>query len=639
MSSRPSPRPLSSLPHAPASEQPRRRTLASAGHTWTSASAAGHGDGRPRRRAATGLLALTALLVGACTGQLPTAPEPQAGLPVSVQAQRDIDRFLTPPQPGASSADVVRGFLRANIGFADDEDVARAFLTESLASGWVPTSGVLVYSGTPTVTSTEDPDQVEVSVDTVGRIDEHGRLTELPSGTRATQTFGLSLVDGERRISTFPEGFGVWLTREDLETSFRATSLYYLSTTGQRFVPEVRWLPRGEGLPTAITRGLLAPVPDYLDGAVRTGAGDEVRLAAASVPVDPTTQVATVSLQGGTLLEDQALSDALQSQIARSLLELSGVSGVDVQVAGQSLPFSGAEQPITSATTLPYSSADRDITVALLRVDQRFIPVDPTLYNLRNLPDEATQALRLPTLGLSWSGVAVTADLADFAAVSRDRRSVWRWQAGESTSMSGIGDELTTPAVDPQGAFWLGGVNRSTSGPRLWVLDRRDLQAVAAPLDVAWLQQNDRVRQVSVSPDGTRVAMVLGDATRERQRAVVAGVLRDRDGRPTGLSQPLPIATSLTDLRSARWASPRDIYLVGQREEDQRPRAYTLRLGEWLQPLGTSASLQIRELVPLPRIDGSRPVAHSDDGRFHTTEGTQGWYDARNGDELVVPGS
>lgn len=579
-----------------------------------------------------------ALLLSACSGQLPTAPEPRPGLPVSVQAQRDIERFLTPPQAGASPTEVVRGFLGANIGFADDEDVARTFLTETLASGWVPTTSVLIYTGTPQITPTEDGDHVEVSVGTLGRIDELGRLTEEPTGTTVTQTFGLTEVDGEWRISSFPDDFGVWLTRDDLETSFRASAVYYLSGSGQRFVPEVRWLPRGEGLATAITRGVLAPVPDYLDGAVRSGAGADVRLGAASVTVDPATQVATVPLQGTGLGDESGSADALQSQLARSLLELSGVSGVDVQVAGQSLTLSGEEPPLTSATQLPYTDAERDVGVALLRVNDRFIPIDPTVSTLPNLPEDAASALQLPTLELSWTGVAVTADLQDFAAVSRDRTELWRWQAGVATTNAGIGDALTPPAVDPEGAFWVGGVNRSTGGPRLWVLDR-DLNSVAVPIDPAWLRPEDRISSVSVSPDGARVAVVLGDANRERQRAVVAGILRDVEGRATGVTEVLPVATALSDVTSARWASPRDLFLVGQREEDPRPRAYTLRLGEWLQPLGTGEGLEVISLVPLPRVDGARPVAHSRDGRFHTTEGRQGWFPARNGDELIVPGS
>lgn len=596
---------------------------------------------RGRRARARRLMVTTTvglLLLSACSGQLPTAPEPRPGLPVQVQAQQDIERFLNPPQPGASAADTVRGFLRANVGFADEDDVARLFLVESLASQWVPTGNVLVYDGTPTVTVSDSGREAQVSVEVVARIDDQGQLTEQPPGS-ATQAFELTRVQGQWRISGFPDGFGVWLTRPDLETSFRPTTLYYLSTHGQHFVPEVRWLARSEGRPTAITRAELASLPEHLDGAVRTGGGEGVRLAAPSVTVDPGTQVATVPLEGPGLVSGSETVVALVSQISHALLEIGGISAVDLQVAGQSLTLGGQDGPITSSAQLPYTDAVRDVNVGLLRVGEQFFPVNPTAYNLRNLPDETARNLTLPRLGLSWAGVVATEDLEDFAAVSTQGTSLWRWQAGESSTNAGIGDELTTPAVDPQGAFLIGGVHRSTGAARIWTLNRADVRMLAEPLDVPWLRERERVRSISISPDGTRAAMVLGDVSRGQQRLVIAGILRNREGEPRGLTRPTATAGSLVDVTSARWASPRELFLVGERQEDSRPRGFTLRLGEFLQPLGTGDGIDFVELVPVPQIDNPRPIARSADGRFHTTEGSQGWYDARNGDELVIPGS
>ncbi|WP_131103976.1 LpqB family beta-propeller domain-containing protein [Ornithinimicrobium sufpigmenti] len=598
----------------------------------------------PRRPRGLGGTAVVALLLSACSGQLPTTPEPRAGLPVQVQAQPEIERLLNPPQPDASAADIVRGFLRANVGFADEDDVARLFLLEGLASEWVPTSNVLVYDGTPVVTVSDDGREAEVSIEVVARIDGQGRLTEQAAAT-VTESFELTRVQGQWRIRAFPEDFGVWLTYPDLVAAFRASTLYHLSTHGQHFVPEVRWLARGEGLPTAVTRAALAPAPEHLAGAVRSGANENVRLAAPSVTVDPETRVATVPLEGSGLIDGSDSAEALVSQISHALLELGGISAVDVQVAGRSLTVGGSEGPVTSTGELPYSDAMRDVDIAMLRIGEQFFPVNPTAYNLRNLPEETARNLELPRLGLSWGGVAATEDLQDFAAVSTDRASLWRWQAGdgdepgESSTNAGIADELTPPAVDPQGAFLVAGVHRSTGAPRLWWLERDDVQSLAEPLDAPWLRDRDRVRSLSISPDGTRVAMVLGDTSRERGRLMVAGILRDQDGEPKGLTQAVPAAGALVDVSSARWASSRELYLVGQRQDDAAPRGFSLPLGDFLQPLGAVDGIDFVEVIPVPRIEGPRPIVHSADGRFYTTEGTQGWFNARNGDELVIPGS
>lgn len=595
----------------------------------------------PHRLRSLALATVLALLLGACAAQLPTTPLPQAGLPVDVQAQPEIERLLNPPQPDASSADIVRGFLRANVGFADEGDVARLFLVDDLASEWTPTTNVLVYDGTPTVTVDETGRRAQVSVEAVGRIDAQGQLTEQPTAT-VTQSFELTRVRGQWRISSFPDDFGVWLTRPDLEAAFRPTSLYYLSTHGQHFVPEVRWLARGEGQPTAITRAVLGPVPGHLAGAVRTGGGENVRLAAPSVTVDPETRLATVPLEGPGLVNGGENAVALLSQVSRALLELGGVSSVDVQVAGQTLGAGANPGPVTGSSQLPYSEALRDVDLALLRIGEQFFPVNPTPYNLPNLSDEVAGNLDLPRLGLSWGRVAVTQDLQDFAAVSTVRTSLWRWQAGESggesSTNAGIGDELTPPVVDPEGAFLVAGVHRSSGGPRVWSLDRDDVQALAEPLEVPWLRDRDRVRSLSVSPDGTRVAMILGDVSRGRQRLVVAGIQRDLDGEARGLTSAVAVAGSLVDVTSARWASPRELYIVGQRQEDVAPRGFSLPLGQFLRPLPTGDGIDFVEVVPVPRTEGPRPVVRGLDGRFYQAEGNQGWSHARNGDELVIPG-
>lgn len=591
-----------------------------------------------RVRVRVAALAAAAVALSACSGQLPTTPEPRPGFPVSVQAPRNVNIFLTPPQPGAEPGDIVRGFLRANRGFADDQDVARRYLTEGLASEWVPTREVLVYESSPEVALTETG-QVAVTVQVAGRIDAEGRLAEQTTGTTTTQTFSLTQVDGEWRISGFPESFGVWLSRSELQQAFRPTTLYYLNPHGSYFVPEVRWLALGEGRPTAVARAQLAPLPDYLQGAVRTAASEDVRLSFPSVPVDPATHVATVALQGSGLVAGTDPTVALQSQLAHALLGLSGVVGVDVQVAGQSLPLGESDGPITTSTELPYGDLVRDVDVLLLRVGETFTPVEPDLYALRNLPAEQAAGLELPRLGLSWTGVAASADLRDFAAVSNDRTVLLRWQEGETHRNAGIGDGLTAPAVDPHGAFWVAGIHRSSSMPWVWVIDRADLRATARPIDVPWLRERDRVRSMSISPDGSRVVMVIGDTTNERRRLVMAGVVRDGEGRATALTEGVPVAASLVDIASARWAAVGDLYLVGRRQEDPRPRAYSLRLGEWLTPIGSADSLSPVDLVAVPDGAGARPVARTADGRFHTPEGSQGWFDARNGDQLVVPGS
>ena len=596
--------------------------------------ARGAGADHAARRPLVALVALALLVLTGCATALPTDPVPQPGLSVAVQPNPEVQHFLQPPQPGASPTEIVDGFLRANVGFADDEDVARTFLTPTLASEWVPTQSVLILEGNRELVA-DSGDTVTVTAPVAGHIDASGVLTERTGET--TQTFSVARVDGEWRIDAFPEGFGLWLSVADLERAFRDTLVYYLDPHLDHFVPEVRWLARGEGLTTAVARTQLAPVPTHLQGAVRTGASPDVHLTVGAVPVDPTSQVATVSLQGQGLGEDRERILDLRAQLGHALLGLSGVSAVELRLGGRNLLLDG-EGAINSGSELGYTDVVRNVERALLRVGEGFALIDPTVYDLRNLPSSTTGDVELPRLGLGWTGVATSEDMDDFAAVSTDRTRLWRWRDGADNVNEGIGDALTEPSYDPHGAIWVAGLNRSEGVPRVWVVEG-EVTAVARPIDVPWLEEEQRVQALRVSPDGTRALVVVGEGSEDaRQRMLVAGIVRDSDGSPTALAPPMTAAPALVEVDSARWATTTEIVATGRRVQDEQTTPFRVPLGGWLDELGDQEAGLI-DVLAVPAGQGYAPVAQTDDGRFHTREGSSGWFGARNGDELIIPGT
>lgn len=586
-----------------------------------------------RRRLAA--LAAAATLLTGCSTALPTDPQPQAGLPVDVQPRQDVQRVLPGPQTDASNVDIVRGFLQTNVGFAEDDDVAREYLTPSLASEWVPTSSVLVLDGNPRISALE-PGAVSVTVGVSGRIDAAGRLTEVPAGTTATETFRLSPVNGQWRISGFPEGFGLWLSRADLDQAFRPSTVVYLDPVLRVFVPDVRWLAGGEGLPTSLARAQLAPVPPYLEGAVVSGGAGDGRLTVAAVPVDPQSQTATVNLEGSGIGEDVGRVEALRAQLSHALLGLGGVRAVDLRLGGRSLDEEGL---VTPSTDLGFQEVQRSVDRALLRVQDRFVVVNPTIYDLRNTSSVEPLATPLPSLGIAWTGVAASEGLDSLAAVSRDRTELWRWHAGEASVNPGIADALTDPTFDPHGLVWTAGAARGSGAPRVWFVDAADVEAVARPVDVPDLGPDERIRTFRVSPDGARAAMVVvpaGDDT-AGGRLLLAGIVRDAAGRPTGFAPPVEPAPTLSEVLAAQWGTTTDLVVTARRDGDGAPQGFHVPLGGWVRALGEKDDLV--EVVAIPSGDAWRPVAFTEDGRFHTAEGSSGWYDARNGDELVIPGS
>ncbi|MGD8199808.1 LpqB family beta-propeller domain-containing protein [Ornithinimicrobium sp. W1679] len=586
---------------------------------------------RTGRRAAAALVA--ALALGGCASALPTDPVPQPGLSVEVQPRQDVQRFLPSPQPGASPAEIVQGFLRANVGFADDDDVAREYLTSTLAGEWVPTRDVLVLEGGPTITE-EVPGQVTVTTPVRGRIDDQGRLVEQPT-TPVSRTFELQRVDGEWRISDFPEGFGLWLSAADLDRAFRPSTVYYLNPHLDLFVPDVRWLALGDGLTTSLARTQLAPVPAHLEGAVRSGGGPDLRLAVGAVPVDPTTQMATVNLQGSGLSDDPERATDLRAQLGHALLGLRGVSAVDLQVGGRSLLEDGA---VNLGSDLGYEEVMRDTDVALLRIGEELNLVDPTRYDLRNVPAASAPDVDLPPIGMSWTGVAASADLRELAAVSNDRSELWRWRGGQSEVHPGIGDALTDPSFDPHGDLWVAGTARGSQTPRVWVLEGADVSNLARPVDVPWLADGERVDTLRISPEGTRALLVVqAERGSARERVVVSGIVRDSQGRATALAEPWLAAPTLVEVDSARWGSTTEIVVAARRNQDQRIGAYSVPLGGWLDELGEQAGLV--DVQAVPTGVSFVPVVRTEDGRMHTREGASGWFGARNGDELIIPGT
>lgn len=578
------------------------------------------------------LLAALVALLTACSAALPTDPVPRPGLSVDVQPRADVQHVLQPPQPGASATDIVEGFLRANVGFAADDDVARDFLTPALASAWVPTESVLVLDGTPSLRISGEG-EVTVVATVSGHIDAEGRLVE--RNGEVTETFGLTRLDGQWRIDGFPEGFGLWLSKTDLERAFRDTLVYYLTPRVDYFVPEQRWLPRGEGLTTAIARTQLGPVPPYLEGAVRTGSSPDVHLAVGAVPVDPVTQLATVNLQGVGLGEDVERIQRLRAQLGHALLGLSGVAAVELRLDGRALlPDEGA---VNTGTDLGYVDMVRTTERALLRVGESFRLVDPVPYDLRNVPSAEADEVDLPRLSLGWTGVATTADLTELAAVSTDRTRLWRWRDGKEKVNEGIGDALTDPSYDLFGGLWVAGVTRGGGPPRVWVVEGRDLGSTARLVDVPWIDDGARITSFRVSPEGTRALLVVEGTDGRGQRLLVAGIVRDADGRPTALAEPMDAAPTLVEVGSARWASTTTLVATGRRAQDQRPLPFSVPLGGWLDDLGEQPGLV--DVIPVPTGQGFAPVVRTDDGRFHTREGTRGWLRARNGDELIIPGT
>lgn len=574
------------------------------------------------------LVVLLAALVGC--GGLPTDDSPRAGQPVLSQPRQEIQVRPEGPTRGATPEQIVRGFLLANIGFADGHEVARAYLTDSLASSWVPTDNIVIHTGEPELSSRGE-DVVRAEVPVQGLLDSDGELTELADSGVRSEDFGLTQVDDQWRITEFPEDFGLWLSVSAFEAQYRTASVNYLSTVEDAFVPDERWFSRDDGLPTALARALLAPAPEYLDGVVKVTTGEGANLVAGAVPLDPATGTATVNLQGPGLTEEPEQVRDLYATFTSTLGQAAGVRSVEIQINGQPLTGPGIAEPVQSAEDLGFTTLRPGPRFAALRIAENLTAVDPDDYALRNLPTEDQDALELPQVDPRWVDLEMNVAADEFAAVSATRDVLWRRSNGTEVESPDIGEALTGPAFDGFGSLWLAG--RSVGGPRVWTVDSRDdASPLATPMETDWLEPQMTVDALAVAPDGHRMVLVISEG--QEQRVALTGVLRDQDGRPFALTTPQTLAPTLQTLESVTWASQDSLALVGRGPGDEMDTPYLLPMGGWLRPLAVQGGAI--ELLGVPTVTGFDLFLVTDEGRVYTPEGAN-WYSYRNADDLVVP--
>lgn len=587
-------------------------------------------------------VALAVLFMTACAG-LPTSERVDEGNPVVGQPLQNPVVLPAAPEQDAEPNRIVDGFVRANAGFRDDHDTAQLYLTPELADQWRPTSAVVIYDGEPQVDRSSD-DRVRVTVDLVGTLDSGGRLVEADEDAEWHGDFHLQQLDGQWRVASFPDGFGLLLSSTEFSGQYTQRPITYLSTLGPEYIMDRRWFPNYDqgGLPTALARAQLQPVPEYLDGAVEHGFPSQTELAGAGVPVDPGTFLATIELTGaGTSVTDEQM-EWMWVQLAKTLTGASGVSTVSLRSAGYPMTIEGVEDSLGDPSELGYSDTERPVPFALLRVLDTLQPVSPDRFDLRsyNFPPELDPP-QLPSIGLRWVDLATDAGVTEFAAVSFDRAHLARWEGGESeeTVMTAIGTGLTAPSYDGVGGLWVAG--QATSGPMVWWIDR-DIdpgQVVARSVSMEWLENEGDQWEVGafrVAPDDTRAVIYLQDPESDQSRLGITAIVRDDDGQPVSLTPPMWVAEPLASVSSIAWEDQDNLLILGQREQDSADVPYHYPIGGWLERLG-----------PVDLARGVRAGTGSDgdafqivlnqQGNIFTREGP-GWGDFRNGDDVVIPG-
>jgi hypothetical protein len=587
---------------------------------------------------ATVFVGLAAVLGLSGCGGLPSSSPVQQGSLVGQAALQPVRVQPDGPTAGATAEQIVRGFLTAGAGagFDDDHAVARSFFARRVRDSWLPDSGVKVYGDESALKVKQlSPGIVRVTAAIVAEVDSAGRYRETPAGTVAQAVFAMQKLPMGWRISQAPKEFGLWLSANDLDRTYRSFTVSYVSKVAQTMVVDRRWFPITPGLATTLARAQLAPVPAYLSGAARTGVPPGTTLSVDSVPVQDGRAV--VDLSSKALSASPDLRRAMWAQFVTTLMtQVASVSQVSLEVRGAGLDLPDTPGRVSSLTALGYQSHDSAaVDSAILRTGSQLSWVSSDHPPDGDQPGKpAAKTSILPRIAPGWVSLALSWDGQEMAGIGGDHADLARWQWNRHFQLAKFGHDLTRPSYDSMNGLWVAG--QAGDAARVWVIDttvspmeKAKPRAIAVP----WLA-NRTVLALKVATDNQRVALITSGRDGGDVQVEVAGVVRSASGAPIALSpSPLRVGWTLTSATDLAWVDDSTLAVVGR----VSPRDV---IGPQLVEIGG-------KITPMPPVAGTRLVTNTggvrgvvvltDDGRIMARAGNS-WQPLQTGTDFLIPG-
>ena len=488
-----------------------------------------------RRGILAAAVTLCALVLTACGG-FPTSGPVEYGEETGTTGDESQNFVFLPnlPQPGASPAEIVEGFINAGTGPGINGEwaTAREFLAPELRRAWDPDASVIVDIAANREYSESEEGAVEFSYDAVARVDDRGAY-ERAELAEASLPFRLEQQpDGEWRITEAPDG--VVVDSDQFPRVFHRYPVMYFDPTWQYLVPDSRWFPTGSA-ERRITLALVnQPRSEWLAASVVTAFPDGVT--AAVVLNDG--GVAQVELSEDAAGAGREALDRMLTQLEASLAS-AGV--LDVEMFAETTPLT-AEPVITRSTRLPAS------------------PLVSTEAGFGFIVGDELE----PVPGLS-EAVAESAPVAIQVAPDRDVAAA-RLGGGQVVRLHADGAEveplddrsgLVDPTVGPGGNVW--SVPREQPTALRVYLRSGEMREIAE----AWPGAT-AISAMALSRDGTRLTATV--TASGRTMLWVAGVIRDADGQPVALGAPVQLAIVGAPASGVTWIDDSTVAVLASDE-------------------------------------------------------------------------
>lgn len=502
------------------------------------------------RAALAALLTAFAMAVAGCVA-IPTDSSPQ---PLKTFERRPDTKPLPKPNATMDPEALVYAFVKATADPTAAHSAARAFLTPENGARWddrgdasvVGNVNVLLDSRTDTTAT------VRVVGDNTASQKVNGQL--LPATGRVEVTIRLARTKLGWRIDG-PLPPGVLIDRTQFEATYRLVTLYFTDLGHSRLIGDPRWFYIGQtGAASVVARLLAGPSLDL------------ARATASALP--PGTQLGAVEVrQGGGVRIDlrragspsPAARSLIAAQLVWTLNSVDAPSPYAITLDGAPLlpdrsnGIAVADVQRYSPTASSSSADDLDV-ISNGRyhnvVNGRLVPIAGNLNGADEIRSASVSsdrarvaAVRAPRPGASRP---------DPAPPGGSRAQLVTGLYGGAVQPLAAGTSITRPSFGANNDVWAVLDGRPTrwgaseDGLRTSVVDTSALTAIA----------QGPVTDLQVSPDGVRVALVVGGQ-------VLFAVITEGDDGKVALAHPRFAAYNIGNRAVALdWASPTTLVIA-----------------------------------------------------------------------------
>lgn len=529
------------------------------------------------------LLAAIALAIGGCSS-LPRSGGVHAVNPSGVE-DSNVGLRGQPPAEGATPEEIVLGFLTASrAGVEDNFAVARQYLLSTTSGEWDPYAQVRVYPDAQSIqTSRTATGAVRAKVGSLGTLASDGSYTESANEAVSISDFSLARdSDGEWRIASLDDG--VFLSEHTFFTQlYTETPVYFLSANHEYLVADLRWFPRNEAASRAVNALVTGP-STWLSEGVTTALPEDTKM---TKTVTVTDSVASVELSSNVLSLPQEQRNQINQQITQTIMATESVQSAEVTSQGSPI----VEGDGSALSDYPFGSYG----ISLL---SEGAPATESNGDPVPVPGLDTEDLDLEGLAVDYS-----TDAATYASLGDDGQTLYTMSSATGQTQSAIeGSNLAEPSFDHQGYVWTG--ERKNTGSLLaYSPSIAEGGGVAEERPSAPWLEGMTLREVSISRDGSRAIVVA--ETGGKTAIFASGVVRNADGAPISLSDPVRIGQRLTNVSDVAWIGPSELVALGRTSAGSDMSLYSIKIGG---PTSRLISLQGTDGVALTAGRGEQSV-------------------------------